>query len=717
MASSAGIAAAADVLSSKNLALERCLDVLKDASNDSEQFAALLLVTKAAKAGEIDSSTRRRIFDAVGFTFPNRLLATKEPPEGCPQHTFQALGLTLLACFCTDPDLARHSQILNKIPTFSDVILATKPGDSSCSSMIDDAYQCLGAILATPKGPRELVNRGALSALCEAYVNHGYGYDQALQLLVGLLTIVEAKCWQRATSDLLGVLNALGTEFQKAEDVTKFQLCEVLPHFVPPRLPVDSACLPSLYRGLSSILTSKLSASQRDPALMLAACLAQACGSKWVPAGSSGGKFFALLANLACVEVRLSLEELDLAEVDKKQELVAACYSLMELAILECTKEEGSLLRETQKVQLVGILEEAFGAVIHYLRQVGREKQTDPFIFASVRILGVWLAEETSSLKQEICDLLPFLMHYAKTLFEEERKVKSGLQHEMEQAGQSCTQKPMLRRDALRFLLPGLSHLTAEDRPREILISEGAPVLLCQYFLHQWEVFASDSNTPFRSEVVKTSLQTACEIFLNLVVTAPYLISREESFVALMDVLLKSLPSLCGSPEHLSLMANMSTLGLMMARRLSAHPVLQGTPEAEGFFAAAIRFLAGAYVAQTAPAGESVVLSVSPAYEAAWPAIRELWFLGMQAFASCVPLFLWLPQDVLRSGWLQELLVLLGCVVPKSVDLELVTAFQGVLVELARASQPCLEVIQQHRGLELANLYGMAALEQCVCEQ
>ncbi|XP_044280981.1 neurochondrin isoform X1 [Varanus komodoensis] len=716
MASNSGVVPD-DGESSKNSTLERCLNVFRDASNDSEQFAALLLVTKAVKAGEINSKARRRIFDAVGFTFPNRLLTSKDPPEGCPQHTFQALGLTLLACFCTDPDLARHPQILNKIPVFNDVISTCKPGDASCNSMIDDAYQCLRAILATPKGPRELVNRGTLSALCLAYVNHNYGFDQALQLLVGLLTSVEAKCWQRATTELMTVLNLLSTEFQKAEDMTKFQLCEVLPRFVPPLLPAGSECLQPLYRGLSTILTSKLSTSQRDPALKLAACLSQACGSRWIPAGSSGSKFFALLANLACVEARLTLEELDVATVDKKQELMAACYVLMELAIMECTREKGSLLQDAQKVQLVGILGEAFRAVIHYLRQVGRKKLEDPFIFASVRILGVWLAEETSSLKQEICELLPFLIYYAKMQFEEERRGRSGLQHEAEQAGQGNIQEPIWRGDALRFLLPGLSHLTAEDRPREILIKEGAPVLLCQYFLHRWETFVSSSETVSAPKSVETSLQTSCEIFLNLVVTAPDLISREDCFAALMDVLLKSLPPLLPQREHLTLTANVVTLGLMMARRLFAYPGLQGTPESEGFFVAAIRFLADAHVAQTDPEGMIMTLGVSPAYKAAWPAIRELWFLGMQAFASCVPLFLWLPQDVLRSGWLQELLALLGRVVPASVDLEVIRAFQGILVELARASQPCLEMIQQHRGLELANLYGMAALEQCLSEQ
>ncbi|XP_054856012.1 neurochondrin [Eublepharis macularius] len=699
-----------DGVRSKNPTLERCLNMLKDARNDSELFAALLLVTKTAKAGDVDSKTRRRIFDAVGFTFPNRLLASKDPPEGCPGHMFQALGLTLLACFCTDPDLAGHPQVLNKIPTFNDVISTCDPGDASCSSMIDDAYQCLGAILATSKGPRELVNRGALVTLCQAYVSHSYGYDQALHLLVGLLTAAEAKCWQRAPSALMNVLDGLSAEFQKAEDVTKFQICEVLPHFVPPLLPLSSECVQSLYQGLSSILASKLSASQLDPALKLAACLMQACGSGWIPAQRSGGKFFALLANLACVEVRLSLEEPDLTEVDKKQELVVACYVLMEHAILECTREEGSLLREEQKVQLVGILEEAFEAVVYYLRQAGWEKLADPFIFASVRVLGAWLAEETSSLKQEICDLLPFLLHYAKLQFEAGRQGGSDLQN----AGGGDGQAPIWQGDALRFLLPGLSHLTAEDRPRAILFSEGAPDLLCQYFSHQWEMFVSDLEAPFASGAVESTLQTACAIFLNLVVAVPELISREDCFAALMDKLLKSLPSLRPQGEHLGLVASMATLGLMMARKQSAHPGFQSTAEAEGFFAATVTFLAEAHIAQPDPISNNTVLRLAPAYEAVWPAIGELWFLGMQAFASCVPLFPWLPEIVLHSAWLQELLGILGRVAATSVDLELVTAFQGVLVELARASRPCRQVIQRHQGAALANLYGMAALEQCL---
>uniref|UniRef100_A0A8C6Z5T9 Neurochondrin n=1 Tax=Nothoprocta perdicaria TaxID=30464 RepID=A0A8C6Z5T9_NOTPE len=672
--------------------LRRCLAVLREASSDSEQLAALLLVTKAVRAGEVDARTRRQIFDAIGFTLPSRLLASREPPEGCPEHTFQALGLTLLACFCTDPQLAGHSQILNKIPTFNDVLLA--PCSPDTSSMVDDVYQCLAAVLATRKGPKELVSKGTVSALCQAYVRRGAGSERALRLLEGLLAAAEARCWQKDAPHLLAVLGQLSDDFLNAGDVSKFELCEVLPRFIPlsPPLaqdPQGSECLHKLYKGLASILGSKLDQSQRDPALKLAACLVQACGSDWIPAGRAGSKFLALLVNLACVEVRLVLEEPDPVDVEGKKEVITACYVLIEMGIQECLNEEKPLLEEVQKMQLLRIMEEAFGAVIFYLRQVRQEELHDPFIFASVRILGAWMAEETSSLKQEICELLPFLVHYAKKLFEEGEAAASLPQPDGTPAGLGSSEGSRLPQDALRFLLPGFCHLTAEDKPRDILICEGAPALLCEYFLQQWQLLLRELSSPTPLTSTEMSLQTLCGICLNLVVTAPDLIS---------------LPDLCwrrGIPVFNPL-TSINSLFLS---------VLQGTCPAKEFFRAAIRFLAEAHDVP----GRGQAVAVAPAYEGAWPDVRELWLLGMQALAGCVPLVPWLPRAVLEARWLQGLAAALAR--GASLDPELLAAFQGVLAELAGACKTCKEVILSHQGREWANLYGMAVLEQRLSEQ
>lgn len=112
-----------------------------------------------------------------------------------------------------------------------------------------------------------------------------------------------------------------------------------------------------------------------------------------------------------------------------------------------------------------------------------------------------------------------------------------------------------------------------------------------------------------------------------------------------------------------------------------------------------------------------MAMAVSPAYSSAWAELRELWLLGTQALAGCVPLLPWLPQAVLQARWLETLADLLTRVDPASVDFELIAVFQGVLVELARASKACRDVIVSHHGGEWANLYGMAALEQCLSEQ
>lgn len=83
-------------------------------------------------------------------------------------------------------------------------------------------------------------------------------------------------------------------------------------------------------------------------------------------------------------------------------------------------------------------------------QQVGQEKQKEPFVFASVRILGAWLAEETSSLRKEVCQLLPFLVRYAKTLYEEAEETNDLSQQVATLAISPTTSGPTWPGDALR---------------------------------------------------------------------------------------------------------------------------------------------------------------------------------------------------------------------------------------------------------------------------
>ena len=92
------------------------------------------------RSGDIGEEGRRRVFEAVGFSFINRLLATRKTtvyvtksqtrysvtcvlltllllhvcstgqlPEGCSVNTYRKIAVTMLACFCTDPELVGTS--------------------------------------------------------------------------------------------------------------------------------------------------------------------------------------------------------------------------------------------------------------------------------------------------------------------------------------------------------------------------------------------------------------------------------------------------------------------------------------------------------------------------------------------------------------------------------------------------------------------------------
>ncbi|XP_075051583.1 neurochondrin [Mixophyes fleayi] len=705
----------------QNSALERCLEVLKAAKSDSEQFAALLLVTKCARAGELDDGTRRRIFDAVGFSFPNRLLFSKTTPDGCPEHLFRSLGLTLLACFCTEPSLATHPQVLNKIPILNETLLTSCPPDSiDLTSMVEDAYQCIVSIMTSPQGVKHLVSGGTVSSLCKAYLNRNQGWENALKILTALLTSMPEKCWKKSSTECQRLLFRLCEEFYNEENNRKFHLLEILPGFLPPS-PVlletswGTDCLKHLCRGLLKILSNKLSISQRDPALKLGACLSHIYGSSWIFVESKGerARFLCLLVNLACVEIRMALE--DPEPLDSRQAAATACYALVEMGIQECTKEEGHpMLKENQKLQLLQVMQEACGAVMYYLQQMGSEKLEDPFVLASVRLLGVWLAEETSCLKQEVIQLLPFLVHYMQTWHQRGVSCRSQPKEVSQMAILSSSWGAVWPGDAVRFLLPALCHLSAEEAPRRILISEGVPALLCEYYQQQWEVFSTEELPNETRHVAELSLQSCCGVFLNLVVTEPTLVGQESCFVTLMKLLMQSLP--VQLPKgHLILIANISTLGLMMSRLLASTAALQESVS-QDFFLAVIQFLSRSHIVSNDPDTGKHHIALCEGYADVWADISELWFLGVQAFSACLPLLPWLSPLVLSSGWLQDILCLLGRVSPHSVELELVTVLQALLTELAQSSVSCKVLIQQQGGIEKANLYGMATLEQCLSE-
>lgn len=119
-----------------------------------------------------------------------------------------------------------------------------------------------------------------------------------------------------------------------------------------------------------------------------------------------------------------------------------------------------SLAAETL-LKLHTILTEAFSSVLYLLtvtsqstvlEKVGASRNGQllreyPIVTAAVRVLGAWLAEDSLTLTAEVYRLLPFLIELctASTPVGEEG-------------------------DLLKFLLPGLCHMTADDQARYVLL-------------------------------------------------------------------------------------------------------------------------------------------------------------------------------------------------------------------------------------------------------
>ena len=132
-----------------------------------------------------------------------------------------------------------------------------------------------------------------------------------------------------------------------------------------------------------------------------------------------------------------------------------------------------SLATETL-LKLHTILTEALSSVLHLLMVTSQSRaliergmshdqllREYPIVTAAVRVLGAWLAEDSLTLVDEVYKLLPFLVELC---------ADSAPPREEEEGN-----------DLLKFLLPGLCHMTADDQSRCILLKTRLQSILSSY--------------------------------------------------------------------------------------------------------------------------------------------------------------------------------------------------------------------------------------------
>ncbi|XP_033493983.2 neurochondrin [Epinephelus lanceolatus] len=542
----------------------------------------------------------------------------------------------------------------------------TSPSSKLDEAVATDCYQVLTAVSALPRGTDQLLTRGVIPALCHAVEqNQTFSHERGLALLGCLLSgKAKDKVWSKHPAELLTLLVGLSKDFCQATGQTKLDMCTQLAQFLPPvGVAVESEELKGVvgrvWGALRPMLQAKLTPRQIGQILVLGACLLDLHG--WELVGPP--KFCCLLVNRACVEVRMGLEEPPGSVLSPElQHILTGCYRIMEAAIEQACCQgvsqtavppQSSIpsLSLQQSRQVLGVLEEAFSAIMYYLQQVEPSRYSDPFVFATFRSLCSWLAEETSCLKEEVTALLPFLIGYSRSHLKGDSP-EQGLSDWMTDMSVTEGKEAWTGKEALRYLLPALCHLSAEEGPRKVLLTLDTPALLVEYLSQCWASIKGKSGVASTRD---PSMETACSALLNFTVTEPERVRKDPCFRALEALLNAALPVLVHKPHLLVLTANYCTLGLMIGRLKSAP---SGSVEASQrrFFSAALGFLRSALDSGSNPGPVKVSLS----WEESWDETAELWRLGLQALGGCVHAQPWITTLVREEGWLKYTLTMLS---------------------------------------------------------
>ena len=414
--------------------LQKCISVLRAAKNDTEQFAALLLVTQLVHSNEIDGLERRQLFDAIGFKFINRLLNTRNVPSDCPAQVYNSLALTILACFSSDEELCVHPEMIKKIPLFLDgIFISAETGVSEAS--VEDCFQIIASFACSSTGCRHLVENGAFSKLARVVSeNRDEKYTKkALETLLRILNNDPHVFWQKQRDALLEALNGLSQRLSEAHDNTKFELCNYVVLFLSGAEKSvfqggENRWLAGVYKGLNDILQSRISSEQRNPAIILLSAVTELVGMDWMIEFSrqQSPGLYILSLTIVSVEIRMILDGKPAAEIVNKATLLCSCFNILEKAINFAIVNAGhSSNRKLPAIVLDGLPKvyslatESIHSIVMFLDHVAQvgttiTGQEQHVVLASVRVLCAWMAEETAALQDDICRLLPFLLKLGK---------------------------------------------------------------------------------------------------------------------------------------------------------------------------------------------------------------------------------------------------------------------------------------------------------------
>jgi len=232
--------------------------------------------------------------------------------------------------------------------------------------------------------------------------------------------------------------------------------------------------------AILQLLSNKLPSDARNQCFLLLSSCLSLFGPEWaLGLGEKSGQFVLLMVHLVSVELRVLLFGIcptkvsDVQQLSTKEKegecLISVCYKLLETTLQYLTLDGESELTAWSTIpsdlllSLQKTLNDTFLTIFEYVEAIadcgkGKGKERNPqdyvldqssphdrILIGTLRIIGVWLSEETESLVDRAVALFPFL--FSLRLPQDDVPFS--------------------------FLLPGLLHITAEPSHHNQFLESG----------------------------------------------------------------------------------------------------------------------------------------------------------------------------------------------------------------------------------------------------
>ncbi|KDO27317.1 hypothetical protein SPRG_07566 [Saprolegnia parasitica CBS 223.65] len=525
--------------------LDQCLAVL-GGPTDEHKFAGLLMVTK--HLADADATTlqavRARVLATTGTVFFLRLLHTKGSHDEA-LSPYRALALNLISSFCGDATLANE---FAKASVVADTLEALQLGVAAANATVvtDCRHVLQGLYLHTAAGPELLAEHGLVPMVVQTMVQCcavqplSDAHEIILQHLVDLLRSIQYLWKTLSSHDFNALLHCFGAI--ESRSIAKCHLQELL--LVAPDARWIHAPLANVVSGLFGAWPEHGHAStqRRDTSLALIERLFSTVGGAWLlPTPDAAGDLVVLVVQLAAIEAKLLLDDAERAWIDVRvnesavevidgaddrlTRMIPICYGILEaiVSMLAGSRPDivdASLLSGPVLAQLQDALSEFFTVVLQFLTTSRDFLATFPtslaldmVVYASIRVFGAWLAEESDFCQADVLQLLPFLLQYQPSLLTDE-----------------STKPPTpLLTDPLHFLLPGLLSLSADEAVATALLDDDA---VLQRLLQFGVGVCANADTP--------GVVTMClGVYMNLLLIGSPSFTAKAHFQKTLPVYLK----------------------------------------------------------------------------------------------------------------------------------------------------------------------------------